>query len=226
MFAPSQWHNLGQNPRVQREIAAITEGLSGVCEQEALNDLFDRFLKIGIPKAATKESTTRASRQGPLCHILHSILGQLRAGDRTCEDAYSGQKLSEAGHVVVERAKLDAVLCRRDEAEGTGIYDNLALAGLRTWEDTWPPERWREWLQASAGGQEVCAKDSERGAEAVGGGRGGASEGTGDSRGPERQVGSDYRPYLHPRQAKYGRRLCLGRSGRRRRQAARRFIGN
>ncbi len=49
--------------------------------------------------------------------------------------------------MVVERAKLDAVLCRHDEADGTGIYDNLALAGLQTWEDTWSPERWGEWLQ-------------------------------------------------------------------------------
>ena len=46
MFAPSQWHNLGQNARVRQELSAIKENLNGECDQAELNDLFDRFLKI------------------------------------------------------------------------------------------------------------------------------------------------------------------------------------
>jgi hypothetical protein len=70
-------------PRVQQEITIIKEGLREECDQETLSALFDRFLKIGTPKAATKEHATRSDRQGPLYHILHNMLGQLslRAGN-------------------------------------------------------------------------------------------------------------------------------------------------
>jgi hypothetical protein len=64
MLSPSQWHNLGRNKRVRQELATIKENLNGECDQTELNDLFDRFLKIGIPKAATKETAPKASRQG------------------------------------------------------------------------------------------------------------------------------------------------------------------
>jgi hypothetical protein len=124
MFPPSesQWHNPGQNSRVRQELSTIKENLSGECEQEAPNDLFDRFLKIGTPKAATKELTAKASRQGPLYLILHSILGQLRAGKAYVRRCLRRAELQEAGLVMIDRAKLAAVLCRHKDAEGTGIY--------------------------------------------------------------------------------------------------------
>ncbi len=112
-----------------------------------LDDLFARFLKIGTPKAATKETTPKASRQGPLYHILHSILAQLRASNAHTRRCLQQAERQGEGHVTIDRAKLAAVLCRHKDAEGTGIYDNPALGGLLTWEDNWSPERWEEWLQ-------------------------------------------------------------------------------
>ena len=147
VFAPSQWHNLGQNARVRQELSAIKENLNGECDQAELNDLFDRFLKIGIPKAATKETAPKASRQGPLYHILHSILGQLRASNAYIRRCLHQSERQGAGQVAIDRAKLAAVLGRHEDAEGTGLYDNPALGGLLTWEDNWSPERWGEWLQ-------------------------------------------------------------------------------
>jgi hypothetical protein len=147
MFPPSQWLNLGRNSRVRQELATIKEHLGGECEQETLNDLFDRFLKIGVPKAAAKETTPRASRQGPLHHILHNILGQLRASNSYVRRCLQRVELQEEGQTTIDRAKLAAILCRHADADGTGIYDNPALGGLLTWDDTWSPERRGEWLQ-------------------------------------------------------------------------------
>ncbi len=147
MLSPSQWHNLGQNARVRQELSTIKEHLSGECEQGVLNDLFDRFLKIGTPKAAIKETTPKASCQGPLYHILHSILGQLRASNAYIRRCLQQAERQGAGQVTMDSAKLAAVLCRHKDAEGTGIYDNLALGGLLTWEDNWSPGRWGEWPQ-------------------------------------------------------------------------------
>ena len=147
MFPPSQWHNLGQNPHIQLEIAAIKEGLGVECDQQALDGLFERFLKVGTPKASTKERKIGASRQGPLYHILRNIMGQLRAGNAYVRRCLQRADPQGKGSVTVERTKLDTILCQHEEAEGTGIYDNLALAGLQAWEEAWAPDRWTEWLQ-------------------------------------------------------------------------------
>jgi hypothetical protein len=132
---------------VRQELATIKENLNGECDQTELNDLFDRFLKIGIPKAATKEITPKASCQGPLYHILHSILGQLRASNAYIRRCLQQAERQGEGQATMDRAKLAAILGRHEDAEGTGIYENPALGGLLTWEDNWPPERWGEWLQ-------------------------------------------------------------------------------
>ena len=112
------------------EIAAIKEGLGVECDQQALDGLFERFLKVGTPKASTKERKIGASRQGPLYHILRNIMGQLRAGNAYVRRCLQRADPQGKGSVTVERTKLDAILCQHEEAEGTGIYDNLALAGL------------------------------------------------------------------------------------------------
>jgi hypothetical protein len=136
MFAPSQWHNLGQNARVRQELAAIKENLNGECDQAELNDLFDRFLKIGIPKAATKETAPKASRQGPLYHILHSILGQLRAGNAYIRRCLQQSERQGEGQVAIDRVNLKlaarAVLGRHEDAALGGIWAEQLAAGLRT----------------------------------------------------------------------------------------------